>query len=243
MTRKIDVTRAIQIFDNLYWVGWPDFNAGFGNNPYLLVEDDIVVLFDPGSGHKKHWKVVKKKIEQIVPLKKVTTIIVHHQDPDLCGSIRFFEEEVGVDNFELLTSDRTAIFIPYYGIETEITSIQDGETFEIGNNHKLQFLTTPYLHFPGSINTYDMKNKILFSSDIFGALATDWSLYAGDNYLTGMRVFCEAYMASHEAVINYTAKIRKLDIEMICPQHGSIINEHIDYYIKALEDMEVGIWK
>ena len=74
---------AVRIMENLWWIGWPDRNAGFSNNPYLLIDEDVVVLLDPGSGLDEHWKIVKRKIESVVPISKVTTVIVHHQDPVL----------------------------------------------------------------------------------------------------------------------------------------------------------------
>jgi len=118
-----DASKAIELMKNLWWIGWPDYKAGFSNNPYLLIEDDVVILFDPGSALEEHWNIVKNKIESIIPIRKITTIIVHHQDPDLCAAIPILEKELGVDNFEIITTERTALFIPYYGVKTEVTSV------------------------------------------------------------------------------------------------------------------------
>lgn len=239
----VNYDEAVEVLPKLWWVGWPDYNAGFSNNPYLLVEDDVVILFDPGSALPEHWAIVKRKVESVLPLDQVTTVVVHHQDPDLCGAIPLIEAELGVDNFEIITSERTAIFIPYYNVRTEVTTIQSGEVMDIGKDHELLFISTPYLHSPAAFNTYDMKYRALFSSDIFGAFSVDWALYANENYRHAMKVFGEPYFASKEAVLNYTKKIRELDIDMILPQHGSIIREDIAGYIQALEEMEVGQWK
>lgn len=242
MTVINEMTDAVQIKDGIYWVGWPDRNAGFANNPYLIIEDDLKIIIDPGSGLDEHWALVKKKIESVIPLKEINMIIVQHQDPDLCGAIPHIEKELGVNNFDIVTSERAGLFVPYYNVRTEVTTIDDGEIIEIGENHELMFITTPYLHFPGAINTFDLKHKILFSSDIFGAFSVDWNLYANEHYPEAIKVFAEPYLSSKRHVLNYVNKIKKLDIDMICPQHGSIIKDNIPAFIKVLEELEVGVW-
>ncbi len=236
------INEAVEINKGIYWVGWSDTNAGFANNPYLIVEEEDVVLIDPGSRREDHFSIVKKKIESIIPVEKITHIIVHHQDPDLCASIPLFEEIIGRDNFEIITTMRTALFIPYYDVYTEVTPIMDGDILELENGRELTFITSPYLHFPGAFTTYDKQTKTLFSSDIFGAFSIDWELYANENYIQAMKAFHEPYFPHKSAIENFLNKIKNLEINMICPQHGSIINKDIQKYVEALRTFEVGTW-
>jgi two-component system cell cycle response regulator len=242
---KIDPETAVEIRPNVWWLGWPDYNAGFSNNPYLIKDGDEVIIIDPGSALDEHWAIVKKKIESIVPLNKITMVIATHQDPDLCAAIPFIEKEVGVNNFEIVTTDRTSLFIPYYNVKTDVTIIHDNETLEIGDSgRELLFITSPYLHFAGAFTVYDKKEKILFSSDIFGAFSIDWNLYANDYYIEAIKSFAEPYMPDKRHLLNYLDKIKDLDIDMICPQHGSIIpREKIKEIVDAMKDLEVGTWK
>ncbi|MBN1330294.1 MAG: MBL fold metallo-hydrolase [Candidatus Heimdallarchaeota archaeon] len=242
---SIDPYKAIEIKPNVWWIGLPDFKAGFSYNPYLIKDGNEVIIIDPGSALDEHWQLVKNKIESIIPLEEITMIIATHQDPDLCAAIPLIEKEVGVNNFELVTTDRTSLFIPYYNIKTDVTIIEDGDIMEVGDsNRKLLFITSPYLHFPGAFTVYDTKEKILFSSDIFGAFSVDWHLYANTFYLEAIKSFAEPYLPDRRHVINYLKKIQYLDIEMICPQHGSIVKrEQIPNVIDLLSTLEVGIWE
>ncbi|MHA1821693.1 MAG: MBL fold metallo-hydrolase [Promethearchaeota archaeon] len=241
----MDEDKAIEVNDGIYWIGFGDDKAGFSNNPYLIVEGDSVVLIDPGSRRPEHFNLVKKKIESVVPIEKINMIIVHHQDPDLCASIPLFEEIIGVNNFELISTMRTSLLIPYYDIKTEITTIEDGDIVELDNGRQLLFLTAPYLHFAGSHVTYDKKTKTLFSGDIFGAFTANWKLYADENYIEAMRAFIEPYIAHKSAIDSFVKKVvdNKLEIDMICPQHGSVIKKDmVPKVIDAIQKFEVGTW-
>ncbi|MHA1784556.1 MAG: MBL fold metallo-hydrolase, partial [Candidatus Helarchaeota archaeon] len=151
-------------------------------------------------------------------------------------------EIIGVDNFELITTMRTSLLIPYYDIKTEITTIDDWDILELDNGRELVFITAPYLHFAGAHVTYDKKTKTLFSGDIFGAFQMNWSLYADENYIEAMRIFIEPYIGHKDIITSFLKKVKDVPIEMICPQHGSIIKEDIPKYIEAIKNFEVGSW-
>ena len=243
MSDITDNTKAVEVNEGIYWVGFSDPKAGFSNNPYLLIEGDSVILFDPGSRLPEHFAIVKKKIESVIPVEKINSIIVHHQDPDLCASIPLFEDIIGVNNFDLIATMRSSLLIPYYGIKSEITTIEDGDIMELDNGRELKFITSPYLHFAGAHVTYDIKTKTLFSSDIFAGFSADWSLYANENYTEAMRIFHEPYIAHKSAIDHFAQKIKDVELKMICPQHGSIIREQdIPRCVDALLNFEVGQW-
>lgn len=127
-----DENKSHEIAPGIYWVGFADRNAGFSNNPYLIIDSDGTgILIDPGSRADEHFSIVKRKVEELIPFEKIKYIIVHHQDPDLCASIPLFEELIGVDNVKIITSLRTSLFIPYYGSKAEIIIIEDGDEFEL----------------------------------------------------------------------------------------------------------------
>lgn len=80
-------TDAVKICDGIYWIGIPAYKAGFANNPYMIINDDVKAVIDIGSGHEDDFAIVKKKTESIIPIEEINTIMVQHQDPDLCGGI------------------------------------------------------------------------------------------------------------------------------------------------------------
>ncbi len=234
-----DLDKPIEIAPQTYWVGSNQENQGLGCNPYLLVDHDGQgVLFDPGS--KLDYAAVSQKVREILPLEDISTIILSHQDPDLASAVPLFEE-AGFQG-QIALHWRTAMLVQYYGISSPYYRVNENRfRLSLSGDRTLQFLSAPYLHFPGAVMTYDPETKTLFSGDLFGALGSGRQLYADAAvYPEGMRAFHEHYMPSRRILRSAMNKLLPLDIQLIAPQHGSIINQSIPQYIDTLRRLECG---
>lgn len=228
---------AIDLGSGYYWVGSRSLADSLQCNPYLLVEGDEAVLFDPGS--VLDVDEVAANVASIIPLDKVKHIVLHHQDPDLASAVPRLEA-LGM-RFTIVTHWRTWSLVRFYGVTSPVYLVDEqGYALTLATGRVLRFIPTPYLHFPGAIVTYDKKAKFLLSSDLFGAFAPSWSLYAGDDYMEGMKSFHEHYMPSHEILKPVMEIFGCLDLVAILPQHGSIINKNIKTFIVALQNLECG---
>ncbi|MEA4807014.1 response regulator [Acetobacterium wieringae] len=230
-------SRTAEIADGVFWVGGCTQDGGLHCNPYLIVDGDEAVLIDPGS--VLDFEDVYENICSIIPLDQIKYVILHHQDPDFCSAVPLFEKAGA--KFEVVTHWRTQTLVKYYGIQSDYYIINENQfKLTLASGRTLGFVLTPYLHFPGAFTTYDYQTKILFTSDLFGAFSYEWSLYAKDDYLEKMKTFHEHYMPSNNIIRPVMELFLGMDIAMIAPQHGSIINENITSYIKALRDLECG---
>ena len=235
-----ELDHAIEIAPNVWWIGYNTDVIWARTNPYLIVEANEAVLIDPGS--MVDFEIVKRKVEDVIPITNLKYIVLHHQDPDLCGSTSAFEK---LTTLFVVTTTRAALFCRHYGISSFSETIDgDNQTITFKTGRKLRFFLTPYCHSPMAMVTYDEQNKILFSSDIFSAFNIVWRLYADmldqQQYLDDVKRFMEPYMASNEAVMNFISKVEPLEINMICPQHGSIIRKNIDWWFDQLKTMKYG---
>lgn len=230
-------TRTAEIAEGIYWVGGCAQDGGLHCNPYLIVDGDEGVLIDPGS--VLDFEDVYENVCGIIPLEKIKYVILHHQDPDFCSAVPLFEKAGA--KFEVVTHWRTQTLIKYYGIQSDYYIINENEfKLTLASGRTLGFVLTPYLHFPGAFTTYDDQTKILFTSDLFGAFSYEWSLYAKDDYMEKMKTFHEHYMPSNSILRPVMELFLGMDIAMIAPQHGSIIDHNIVSYIKTLRDLECG---
>ncbi|MDD3350795.1 MAG: diguanylate cyclase, partial [Eubacteriales bacterium] len=229
--------RNIELSDGIYWVGSHQNSNGLQCNPYLLIDQGIGVLFDPGS--ILDFEIVYENLKKIIPLERIKYVVLHHQDPDFCSAVPLFEKE-GLQ-FTVVTHWRVQTIIQYYGISSPYYLI-DEHNFQLTlpSGRELQFVPTPYLHFPGAFTTYDKESKVLFSSDLFGAFATHFDFYAGEDYIEKMKTFHEHYMPSNVVLRPVMENFLLMDIRMIAPQHGSIIKDNIKGHIKVLRDLDCG---
>lgn len=109
---------------------------------------------------------------------------------------------------------------------------------------QLNFIFTPYMHFPGAFCTFDQSTGVLFSSDVFGGFTENWSLYARDEgYFESMRPFHEHYMPSQDILVHGMLALEAWPIRIIAPQHGSIIPPHLtQFMINKLKTLECGLY-
>ena len=235
-TRCADPYKVYDIGDDIRWVGFADWSAGFSNNPYLVLCGEEAVLIDPGS--LLHFHVVARKVLEVVEPEQISTIIVQHQDPDLCANIPKFEALIQRP-LRVVVPRLAALFMPYYGIQSELVTVHDRDTLTVGGR-TFEFHYTPYVHFAGAMMTFDRRSRTLFTSDVFAALTTEWTLFADDNYVEATRAFIEPYIADERSWRNAIARVRELKPSRLCPQHGSIVDRDIDAYLDAVSEFRVG---
>lgn len=227
----------VEIADSIFWVG-SDLSDGLQCNPYLILDDGEDVLIDPGS--VLDFEAVYNNIVSITNLEKIKYVVLSHQDPDLCSSMPLFERR-GL-KAKIVTHWRSSVLQKYYGIKSEFYHVnENGYQLVLNSGRTFKFIHTPYLHFPGSIVTYDQENKVLFSSDLFGAFSSSlWHLFADDNYIEPMKAFHEHYMPGNDILRPVMELLSNIDISIIAPQHGSIIKNNVKMYIKVLKELECG---
>ncbi|WP_201353764.1 diguanylate cyclase [Hydrogenimonas urashimensis] len=242
--KEYDFTKAIEIAPAVWWVGHVLENDIFQCHVYLIENEEESILIDPGS--KLTWPHTRRKIQEIMPLENIKYIICHHQDPDITSGIADLLAEIGTQNRYLVTHWRAAELLDHYDWGIEYYEVQAKNWRLSTKDRLLEFVFTPYMHFPGAFCTYDTKSGILFSSDIFGALTESFSLFAkdADSYFRQMEPFHTHYMPASEIVNHGLDNILKCEpINMIAPQHGSIITkEQIGPIIQKLRTLRCGLY-
>ncbi len=235
MSREFDSTKAKEIADDIFWIGMHLKGDPFQCHPYLIKNGDESILIDPGS--MLEFDAVVKKIDEVVGIKSIKYIVLHHQDPDLCASVPEIEKLINRDDLLIVTHSRMSLLIKHYMVSSNYYEIDKQDLIlKTKNGKTLHFLTTPYCHSPGAFVSYEPTTKVLFSGDIFGGIEHSWNFYADETYFEKAKLFHQEYMPSKD-IFNYAlSKIQKLNMELIAPQHGSIIEKK--YIAKLIEDMK-----
>jgi len=231
------MNKAFEIAENIIWVGVQEEGSILQCNPYII-RGAVNVLIDPGSVLEQEDLLAN--VRAIVPLEEIHYVVLTHQDPDICAAMPYFEAN-GLRNAKVLCHWRTGVIVRHYGFNSPIISIQDlGMKLKLTKEQELVFMETPYLHFPGAIAVYETSHKVLFSSDLFGAIGKREQLYAQSEYLESMLAFHENYMPSNDIIRPVMERFLLMDIKLIAPQHGCLINRNVKAHIEALRDLECG---
>jgi flavorubredoxin len=224
----------------VYWLGVPDDTA-FRCNTYLVVDGQEAIIVDPG-GHTS-FEFVKKRVAQILPLEKVTGLIVCHQDPDVAASMT---DWLAVDpKIKIITSVRTNILLPHYGrSDYTFVNINENPTLLFQSGRQVRFIESPFLHFPGAFTTYDLTSGFLFSGDVWASIDMDWHLVVEDfnRHVLKLSLFHIDYMASNIAARGFVDRLRHLELNALLPQHGSIITrKHVPQAMEYLYELKCGL--
>lgn len=240
---EIDTDHAVEVARDVYWVGFYDKSEQLHCNPYMIRNGQETILIDPGS--VPDFPTVARKVFGLVPVETITTIVLQHQDPDLCASVPIFEDLKEQYDIDVLSMAGTAYLIHHYGIKGNLVRLEHGRsTRTTKGGRELQFIWTPYAHSFGAMMTYDPASGTLFTSDILGGLGSTWALYHDPGALDNMRAFMSLIMPSREIFRYSMETIRSVNAEIIAPQHGQIIRrEQLDGIIQELWDLPCGMDK
>ena len=257
--------RPVKIAEGVFWVGFRDENTNLFCNPYLIIEDEEAVLIDSGS--RTDFAVVMMKILQTgIDPGQIVALIYQHYDPDLCGSMSNFIDMCGNPDLKVFSEQGNKLFISHYVHREKyhlFYSINDYNFEFTFNGRRFRFILTPYAHSHGSFVTYDEKTRTLFSSDLFGSYSTQWDLFLEleeecftcNDYedcpnrnmycpFPDMIDFHKSIMPCEKSLRYAMAKIKKLDINAIAPQHGSVLakKRDISFILETLKSLKgIGI--
>jgi flavorubredoxin len=128
--------------------------------------------------------------------------------------------------------------------EKSFIEVKDGETLSLGDK-TLQFIYTPWVHWPETMSTWLQEDKILFSCDFFGSHQATGFLYVEDEHRVleaAKRYYGEIMMPFRSSIRGNLKKLEPLDIQTIAPSHGPVYNRPaliLDAYRDWVDDEKV----
>ncbi|MDD3393942.1 MAG: FAD-dependent oxidoreductase [Anaerotignum sp.] len=241
---------TLQLKKDLYWAGILDKDlrvfdiimmTEFGTtyNSYILKCGDKTVLFETAKA--KFYDEYEKTLSEKLELDKIDYIVVDHTEPDHAGSIRNIIEKCPRAK---IIATPTAIGFLKQIVNRDFYSIpvHDKDELHIGDK-TLRFYALPNLHWPDSMYTYIVEDKVLVTCDSFG------SHYAHEGILRSSVTDEEGYMRAtkyyfdnilgpfkHPYLTNALEVVKSLDIDMICTGHGPVLDSHIAELIQIYEE-------
>ena len=218
--------KEIDLFENQYNV--PN---GISYNSYLIKDEKIAVMDTIDKRKTEEWI---NNLENALDGKSPNYLVISHLEPDHAYNIEYLSKKY--PEMKLVGNDKTFAFIPQFfnipNLEKRKIVVKEGDTLSLGK-HTLKFFMAPMVHWPEVMVEYEEYEKILFAADAFGkfgSLDTDepWDDEARRYYIN----IVGKYGLQVQTLLK---KASTLDIKTICPLHGPILKDNLEYYINKYD--------
>lgn len=211
----------VDLFEGQYTV-----ENGMSYNSYVILDEKVAVMDTVDAHFGMEWL---QNLETVLNGRRPDYLVVQHMEPDHSANIAVFMETY--PEAQIVSSAKAFVMMQqFFGTDfpERKVVVGEGSTLELGR-HTLTFVTAPMVHWPEVIVTYDSTDKVLFSADGFGKFGAldveeDWADEARRYYIG----IVGKYGAQVQALLK---KAAALDIAIICPLHGPVLNENLGYYL------------
>ena len=219
-----------KIKDNIYWMGFVDWDSrlfdsliplpdGTSYNAYLIEGSEKTVLID--AVEEELFYELEAQLENVA---KLDYVIALHAEQDHSGCIP--QILARYPEAKLITSPKAkGILMDLLQISEEsFITVKDGETLSLGDK-TLEFIHTPWVHWPETMVAYLKEDKMLFSCDFFGSHIATSDLFVVDEgrvYEAAKRYYAEIMMPFRNVIKKNLEKVAAYDIDLIAPGHGQI---------------------
>lgn len=200
---------------------------GMAYNSYLIKDEKIVVMDTIDRHLTDKWiENLDKALEGRIP----DYLVVSHMEPDHAYNMGVLASKY--PNMKIVGNQITFNLLANFFDSIDLTArkvvVMEGDVLDIGK-HKLQFFMTPMVHWSEVMMTYEQTEKVLFSADAFGKFGSldveeEWDCEARRYYFGIVGKYGEQVQLALK-------KLSNLEIETICPLHGPILKENLEYYI------------
>ncbi len=203
-----------RLFDAL--IPLPD---GTSYNSYLVRGSEKTALIDtvePAFG--------PVLLENLRDVPSIDWIVSNHAEQDHSGLLPAVLEKH--PRASVVCSARAkGLLMDHLGLPAErITVVEDGSKLSLGDL-TLEFISTPWVHWPETMSTFVPERGLLFSCDFFGAHLAQTDPFVADDKLihdAAKRYFAEIMMPFRTAIQKNLDRLARTPIRMIAPSHGPV---------------------
>ncbi len=229
-----------KIKDNVFWAGAVDWDRrlfdslipipdGTSYNAYLVYGKDKTILLDTVDP-----SMTQVLMDNLKDVKNIDFIVSHHAEQDHSGSLPAVLEKY--THAKVIASSKGKnMLVEHLHIPADrIDIVEDGAKLDLGGK-TLEFVYTPWVHWPETMVSYLHEDKILFTCDLFGSHLSVSGLYCQEEWKVceaAKRYYAEVMMPFRANIKKHLERLGKFPAEIIAPSHGPLYN-HTDCIVKS----------
>lgn len=226
----------VEIRPDIYWIGvndrttdlfeglWPITQEGVSYNAYLI-DDEKKAIIDLAKAFK--GDAFLEQIDELIDVSQLDYVVMNHLEPDHAGLLNIIRR-IAPDVTLVCSAKARDMLDSFYHVTDNVQVVGDGEELSLGV-HTLRFYSTPMVHWPETMMTYEVQNEILFSCDAFGSYGalrgaifddecTDHPFYEKQ----ALRYYVNIVALFSTAVLRAIDKLGGLPVSVIAPSHGLV---------------------
>ncbi|MDB9455386.1 diflavin flavoprotein [Dolichospermum circinale] len=197
-------------------------------NSYLIRGEQTVLI---DTSHQKFRQLYLDTLKGLVNPKNIDYIIVSHTEPDHSGLV---EDVLQLAPRATVLASKVALqFLE--GLVHEPFSkriVKSGDRIKIGQDHDIEFVSAPNLHWPDTIFSFDRKTQILYTCDAFGMHFCDDRTFDEDLEAieADFRFYYDCLMGPNaRSLLNAMKRMGELGkIKIIANGHGPLLYHNLD---------------
>jgi flavorubredoxin len=234
-----------KIKDGIYWVGAVDWDRrlfdeliplpdGTSYNAYIIQGSDKTALIDTVDPDMSH--ILLDRLKQL-GVERIDYIIANHAEQDHSGTLPQILAQHPRAQVVCTPKCKNILLDMELAPEDCFLTVDDGETLSLGDK-TLEFIHSPWVHWPETMLTYLQEDKILFSCDFLGSHLASTDLFTNDEsrvYEAAKRYYAEIMMPFRKIIQKNLKKVQEYDISLIAPSHGPIYDRP-DFILEAYND-------
>lgn len=226
--------RRLALFENIYPIP-----RGISYNAYLVLDEQTVLM---DAADKAVEDRFLENLEAALEGRSLDYVVVNHMEPDHCASLT--EVLRRYPQAQVVGNAKTIGMIGQFfdlDVSSRCMAVKEGDTLTTGR-HTFTFAMAPMVHWPEVMVTCDAADKVLFSADAFGTFgALNGNIFADQvnferDWLDDARRYYTNIVGKYGVQVQaLLKKAAALDIACVCPLHGPIWRQNIDWFVSKYQ--------
>lgn len=194
---------------------------GTSYNSYLVKGEKKTALIDTVDPSKELdlvTNLVRARVDNI------DYIVINHAEQDHSGSLPMVAELFPRASIVVNEKSKDLVTRLLDVDPGRFLEVKDGDILDLGGK-TLKFFITPWVHWPETMVTYAVEDRVLFSCDLFGTHYAQSYPFANDEreiYASAKRYYAEIMMPFRKNIADHLEKLKDIPVSIIAPSHGPV---------------------